>query len=155
MTRLLFLMIAAALIVAGCEGSTSSTVVPASSDATSASAANLDNSEAMLKLGQVAFLAGDWEGARVWFEKAATLGNTDAMGALGGLAEMEAGDPEAGRGWWEKAASLGDSDAMFALGSLAKEAGDLDAARGWWEKAANHGHPDAARFLAELDASSN
>ncbi len=44
---------------------------------------------------------------------------------------------------------------MFNLGVLANEAGDRDAARAWFEKAAKLGDEDAAKWLAELDASSN
>ncbi len=72
-----------------------------------------------------------------------------------GLLAYEAGDLDAARDWWEKAAKLGDPRAMTNLGLFAEEAGDLDAARAWYEKAAKLGEPDAARWLAELDASSN
>ncbi len=87
-------------------------------------------------------------------EKAAKLGDPEAMFNLGGYA-FKAGDRGVARAWWEKAAKLGNLNALFNLGSLAKEAGDRDAARVWWEQAAKLGDEHAARLLAELDASSN
>ncbi len=86
-TILLFLILATAFIVAGCGGSTESTVVPASSDGISASAANRGDPGAMTNLGVLAYEAGDLDTARVWLEKAANRGDPNAARRL---AELDA-----------------------------------------------------------------
>jgi len=50
-----------------------------------------DDPEAMNNLGRLAYQAGDLEGARAWWEKAAKLDHPEAMTNLGVLAK-EAGD---------------------------------------------------------------
>ena len=125
--------------------------------------------------GRQAYLAGDLEASREWYEKAVELGadwsvravltdlleeiemtnaaaagDASAMTVLGHLANEDENEEKA-RMWWEKAAGEGDADAMFELGVLEQDSGELSAARGWYQKASALGNEDAAEALDELD----
>jgi TPR repeat protein len=79
----------------------------------------------------------DLEGARGWYEKAAGLGNTDAMVNLGYLlgTTLTPPDLEGARGWYEKAADLGNTDGALGLGNLFALKNDRDAAATAWQQA--------------------
>ncbi len=52
-----------------------------------------DGPEAMIKLGALAYEAGDLDAARAWWEQAAKLDQPQAMIRLGGLANFEEINP--------------------------------------------------------------
>ncbi|WP_137872704.1 DEAD/DEAH box helicase [Rhodococcus sp. Q] len=106
---------------------------------------------AVSELGKDADDTQDTATSRHLWEKAADLGDADAMYALGVLAD-DAGDTRAARRWWQKAADLGHPEAMCNLGVLAVSAGDTAAAHCWWEKAADLGDPTAMYNLGEVAA---
>ena len=61
-----------------------------------------------------------WSGvvaAESWYQKAADLGDSDAMFSLGWLA-YDAGDLELAESWWQKAADLGNPNAIEKLAEL-------------------------------------
>ena len=73
----------------------------------------------MMDLGWLAEEAGDLVLAESWYQKAADLGNSDAMWSLGSLAQ-KAGDLVLAESWYQKAADLGNANAMWSLDALAK-----------------------------------
>lgn len=93
--------------------------------------------------------------AVTWYQKAAILGNSDAMVALGEMGHLNEGGlrPEDAVSWWTKAAQAGRLDAMRALAELHfKGAGvPKNAAEGlgWLRLAADQGDSLAARMLAD------
>jgi TPR repeat protein len=91
--------------------------------------------------------------SRVGYEKAAALGNTNAMVDLGIMYENGRGvsrDFEQARKWYEQAAALGNAAAMYNLGLLYQNAlRDSAQARKWYEKAAALGDATAlTNFLS-------
>jgi hypothetical protein len=58
----------------------------------------------------------DLGSAQLWHEKAAALGETNAMHRLGDWELAPGHDKAAAGGWYEKAAELGDAGAMCRLG---------------------------------------
>ena len=97
------------------------------------------DSHEMFVLGLTAYKNGDFVTAKSWWERAAELGNSDAMNNLAGIAD-EAGDLKGAKSWWERAADAGNAGAMFNLGVIAKEAGDLKGRKSWYVRAADAGN---------------
>ena len=114
-----------------------------------ATAGDPHDSDAMNRLGVLAYKAGDMVLAESWWQQAADLGDSTAMWRLGGLAE-DAGNLELAKSWCQASADLGDSDAMNDLGRLAEKAGDLESATSWYQKAADLGNTIAMANLGWL-----
>jgi len=114
-----------------------------------ATAGEPHDSDAMNRLGVLAYKAGDMVLAESWWQKATDLGDSTAMWRLGGLAE-DAGNLELAESWFQKSADLGDSDALDSLGVLAYTAGDLELAESWWQKSADLGNSDGMLRLGWL-----
>jgi TPR repeat protein/class 3 adenylate cyclase len=98
--------------------------------------------------------AGDLEGARALFERAAEKGNAIAMSSLGQMLQSGRGaaqDYAAARRWYEMASDKGHAYAMRQLGSLYERgsgvAQDLVKARTWYQRAAELGRSDAMHML--------
>ena len=81
-------------------------------------AADFGNTDAMARLGKLAYDAGDLELAESWWQKAADLGNSTAMVGLGVLA-YDAGDLDLAESWYQKSADLGNEFGVDALAALA------------------------------------
>src|SRR5215475_5516183 len=98
----------------------------------------------------------DYEGARLWAEKAAAQGRAGAMARLGDLYHNALGvarDPIKAAQWWQRAAELGHPEAQAMLGAayLAGKGVPQDRARAlqWLERAEAAGAGElAAGFLA-------
>ncbi len=95
--------------------------------------------------------------AKLWYEKAAELGNTNAMNFLGALhlfGEVVEQDYAEARRWFEKAAELGHVDAMFNLGLFHSRGQGVEQnyaeARRWYEKAAALGDGGAMYSIGVL-----
>jgi TPR repeat protein len=102
-------------------------------------------------------VAQDYVKARESWEKAADMGDAEAMTGLGWLYANGHGvaqDYVKARESWEKAADMGDAGAMVNLGSLyANGQGveqDYAKAREWFEKAAGKGDASAMAYLEKL-----
>lgn len=98
------------------------------------------------------------ETARLWYGRAAELGEPTAQRDLGSLHLSGSGGPvseEQARVWFEKAAVQGHPDAQFMLanmyafggGGLAVTLASLNQARLWCEKAAAQGHRSAQHII--------
>ena len=81
-------------------------------------AADLGNTDAMARLGTLAYDAGDLELAESWWQKAADLGNSTGMIGLGMLA-YDGGDLDLAESWLQKSADLGNEFAVDHLAALA------------------------------------
>src|SRR6202030_3239031 len=100
----------------------------------------------------------DYVQPRTWYEKAAALGNSEAMNNLGSMyyrGDGVASDDVAARGWFQKAADLGDTNAMLGLGLFYEDGrGGLpkssDQARQWYQKASDGGNEFAKTRLKYL-----
>src|SRR5262245_20315328 len=84
-----------------------------------------------------------YQAAMSWFQKAADLGNADAMGNLGALFEAGRNGPknlEAAREWYVKGAALNNRVAMRNLGAMLEDGRggpkNLVEAKLWYERAA-------------------
>ena len=116
-------------------------------------AANLDQADAMLALGELAlkskagFSPAD---ALFWLDKAADLGRTDAMMLLSEMYKSGQGvriDALKSRHYLVKAANNGEVQAMRQLGDLNVDT-DPQTALNWYEKAAGYGDYAAAHIAA-------
>jgi Flp pilus assembly protein TadD len=104
----------------------------------------------MLQLGFLASkFKGDSESAAKWYEKAAELGELDAIHNLGILA-VRAGDNEKATGLFASAARQGHVRSMTMLASIMENAGEDDAAASWYQSAASHGNVNAMAKLGDL-----
>ena len=96
-------------------------------------------------------------GAKAWFLKAANLGQSDAMYALGelSLASKAGLTPADAIFWLGQAADKGRTDAMLRLGDMYQKGqgtrADIPKGRKYFVKAANLGDVKALRKLGDLD----
>ena len=99
----------------------------------------------------------DADAARVWYEKAAALAETDAYIALGEMAlrSLAGLSPSDAMPWMAKAAVLGRSDAKRAIGEMyLKGQGitpDREKALDWIGQAADQNDAIAVRQLADIE----
>jgi TPR repeat protein len=99
----------------------------------------------------------DYAGARGWYEKAAALGDADAMGNLGKLLETGQGgqqNVEKAKEWYLKGSALNGRVAMHRLGVLFENgrwtSKDLSQARSWYERAAALRYAPALNDLGRM-----
>lgn len=85
---------------------------------------------------------GDEDAAVTWWQRAADLGNTESMRALGSLAWQHGEEDDAAE-WFTRGANAGNVDCMRAAAVLAGSEGDTEAQRHWNEQAAAAGHAQA------------
>ena len=111
---------------------------------------------ATFKRGRAYYDKNNYEMAKECFEKAAELGNADAMlylGLLYGSAFCNFQYQEADK-WFEKAAELGNADATFSLGILYLNGNGVEKdklkAKKWLEKAVKLGVKAATSYLKEI-----
>ena len=93
-----------------------------------------------------------------WYEKAAYLGNAEAMNNIGKIYETGLTvekDYEKALEWYEKAADLGNAEAMFNIGAMERD--DYEKAMKWYkkakeryEKAADLGDTSAMVFIGDI-----
>src|SRR5262245_37926160 len=102
-------------------------------------------------------LAQNYQTARGWYQKAADLGDADAMGNLGALFESGQGGPqslETASAWYIKGASLSGRVAMHKLGVMLENgrgtSKNLAEAKFWYERAAALQYPPALNDLGRL-----
>ncbi|MCO5299091.1 MAG: hypothetical protein M9886_03980 [Candidatus Nanopelagicales bacterium] len=86
-------------------------------------------------LGKMAWGRMQRDTAREWLERAAGLGDPEAMHWLSVMAYQD-GDPTGQANWAAQAAERGNSDAMCSLGIIAEDLGDLQTAEEWYLQAA-------------------
>ncbi|WP_329466629.1 tetratricopeptide repeat protein [Streptomyces sp. NBC_01431] len=103
---------------------------------------------AMYALGALA-QQQDSDTERRWFSRAAEAGSSDAMCALGLMADAE-GDPAEAVGFWRRAAETGHVDSMILLGRQYLRQGDEPACAQWFTKAAEKGSGAAEAALGVL-----
>lgn len=120
-------------------------------------AAAPNEGRAVLRLARAYRAASRPEEARAQFERAAALGEADALTQLGRIHELGLGTPmnlAEARRLYEQAAALGQAEAMTALGALhAFGRGtpqNLAEARAWYERAAALGDAQAMTALGGL-----
>ena len=109
-------------------------------------AAEAGSAEAMHELGLCELDPnnddGDEDTAVTWWQRAADLGNSESMRALGSLA-WQHGEEEDAAEWFARGANAGNVDCMRAAAVLAGSEGDTRAQRHWNEQAAAAGHAQA------------
>jgi uncharacterized protein len=115
------------------------------------------NRRLAFQLGRAFAASQQYGGAKVWFERAVSLGHPGAMNSLGYMHHNGHGvahDYVEARRWFEKAAALGQRDAMANLGRLYSSGSSVSQdhveAKRWFEKAANLGHSSAMNELGRL-----
>lgn len=141
-------------------------------------AAGHDNPDALRTLGRFAGEAGLLTEARLWLERAALEGDTEALEMMEGLpdpvrvdrdgmpSEFEPGTPmeTVARGllaerqgnrigaenYYREAAATGLTQGMYTLANLLKENGEFAEAEQWYRRAAETGHIGAQSGLAGL-----
>ena len=97
-----------------------------------------------------------FESAIVWYEKAALLGNTDAMYQLGFIYQLQKKDFINSVKWHEMAAAKGSKESMVRLGQT-YELGfqitpvNIDKAIDWFKKAADLKSIEAMQYLGDLN----
>ena len=98
---------------------------------------------------------GDYDKALIWYQKAAELGNKEAMASLADCYFNGRGvcqNIKEGIKWYEKAANAGNADAMFTLGNYYNSqrvgADAKKTAFMWLRKAAELNHEEAMLSLA-------
>lgn len=92
---------------------------------------------------------GNNVGALELLERAARLGDVDAMHEAGDVSRLLARDGDA-RFWYRAGAEAGDARSAYELGILDHEAGDVGAAKGWFELAGERGLSEGFAALARL-----
>lgn len=115
-------------------------------------AAEAGNLDAMVSLAGL-LRSTDPDQARVWFERAASMGSTKAMFWLGWMSSVV--DPATAARWYREVVALNnDRSAAFNLGLLLERV-DPESAAEYFEIAANGGHPRALRRLALIKIKSD
>lgn len=96
----------------------------------------------------------DYGKAVEWFEKAANMGNMDAMTNIGNMYDNATGveqDYTKAMEWYEKASDLGDANAMTNIGAMYVLAEgveqDYTKAIEWLQKAVDRGNNQAIQYL--------
>lgn len=98
-----------------------------------------DDASKLVLLGATAHAAGDTRLALEMYERAARLGELQAMYEVG-VIHRESGDRQSAAFWFEAAADAGFSDAYGHLANLAEEARDPQGEREWSRRGAEAGH---------------
>jgi len=113
--------------------------------------------EAMAKKGKDAYEAGNDAAAKGWFEKAAALGNAEAMMGMSWIYGNGRGVPKdetESLRWRRMAADNGNSGAMWLIGTAYEQGEnvrqDYAEAMRWYEKAAGRKDTSAMRSIANL-----
>jgi TPR repeat protein len=123
-------------------------------------AAMQNDADAQDMLSYLKLIGDDYEGARIWAEKAAKFGRTEAMARLGDIHHDALGverNPRLAVAWWRQAAMLGHAEAQAMLGAahLTGEGVPQDRieALHWLLRAEANGADElAAEFLGEARA---
>jgi len=109
-----------------------------------------DEPRLLFQYGRSLFKKGDYDQSLVWFDKAATLGNSVALVNIGVAYAKGAGvkrDYREALVWYRKAADLGQSTAMANIGVHYANGWGVEQnhreALVWFHKAADLGHPAA------------
>ncbi|MGB6161956.1 MAG: tetratricopeptide repeat protein [Pseudonocardiaceae bacterium] len=89
------------------------------------------DSSAMLLLGCLLQMRGNFTEAETWYRQSAEAGDRNAMLLLGCLLQMR-GDLTRAEAWYRRAAEACDSAAMTGLGVLLQERGDLTETEMWY-----------------------
>ncbi|PJG59383.1 tetratricopeptide repeat protein [Aeromonas cavernicola] len=106
-----------------------------------------------------AFIVGisDYNGYCEWMEKAAALGDADAMKQLAGHIEsgcgwylMPGSREKAAKYWLEQAANNGNPRAMEELGGLAYDAGNVSEMLNWFDKAIETGNKNSLAMASSF-----
>ncbi len=129
MARIVFLVLAAALLPAGI-----------------AQAAGSVPTAGTVQAGVERWRAGDWAGAVAQWQGPATAGDADAMFNLGQAYKLGRGvpaDPALAREWYRRAATKGHLPAQTNLGILLFQAGEKPEAIRWLKTAADRGEARA------------
>jgi|GEM_PF-936975 len=105
--------------------------------------------EAFFDLAAIYYEEGDLQKAKIYFQKAADLGNAESLRCLGKLLEKEWYFQQA-KICFQKAAALGNVDALNDLGALFQKEGDLQQAIICYQKAADLGNAESLRRLGKL-----
>jgi TPR repeat protein len=113
-------------------------------------AAALGVAMAALNRGQIASWASDITTAKVWWERAAELGDDGSSAYNLGIHATDEGDRASARRWFERSAELGYPDGMNNFGVLLRQEGDLAGSMEMYERAAEAGSTLAMGNLAEL-----
>jgi TPR repeat protein len=120
-------------------------------------AATQNDADAQDMLSYLKLTGEDYEGARIWAEKAAKFGRTEAMARLGDIHDNALGverNTKLAAAWWRQAAMMGHGEAQAMLGAahLTGEGVPQDRieALHWLLRAeANGGGELAAEFLGD------
>jgi TPR repeat protein len=123
-------------------------------------AATQNDADAQDMLSYMKLIGEDYEGARLWAEKAAKFGRTEAMARLGDIHHNALGvehNPKLAAAWWRQAAMLGHAEAQAMLGAahITGEGVPQDRieALHWLLRAEANGAGEvAAEFLSEARA---
>ena len=103
----------------------------------------------MDRLGDLRREAGDLDGARQWYLRAADAGDVNAMSSLGGMAR-DAGDIEDAVRWYERAAEGGNRYGPYNLGFLLMDQDDPAGAEVQFRRSAEEGLTPAMEMLGYL-----
>jgi TPR repeat protein len=113
--------------------------------------------EAMAKKGKEAYDAENYDAAMRWFQKAADLGNADAMMGISwiyGNGRGVAQDDAKALRWRKMSAEHGNSDAMWLVGTDYQDGKvvpqDYAEAMRWFKKSADLGNADAMGRIGSL-----
>lgn len=94
------------------------------------------------------------EKAREWYQRAAAVGDTGAMYALGTIALELDDDYAKAKEWYEKAAAAGDANAMASVGDLYRDGHgvtkDYTKAREWYLKGSAAGNAYAMLKMGDI-----
>lgn len=111
--------------------------------------ADLEDPDALLRLGLLYSGRGDVPQAIEWYLKSASTGDRDAMYNLGNQYVNEGDRGEAMR-WYTNAAEAGDIDAMLKISGEYFQTGKPEAALMWASKAAQAGSENALAIRDSL-----
>ena len=113
--------------------------------------------EAMAKKGKDAYDAEDYVAARRWYEKAAALGNAEAMKGMSWIYGNGRGVPKDEAEffrWLRMSAENGSTDAMWLIGRAYEDGENLpkdySEAMRWYHKAADRNDTSSMRSIAQL-----
>ncbi|MCR8576085.1 tetratricopeptide repeat protein [Streptomyces sp. Isolate_219] len=110
--------------------------------------AEADVLDGLVNLGAVLAFEKDYAGARNFFSRASTLGDTTATHNLGSLAYIQ-GDLEQARAWYTSAIENGEKQSIAALGLVHEKLGDQEGAIAIWRRGTEAGDPTSAFHYSE------
>lgn len=106
-------------------------------------AAELDDGDACLKMGEKSLKEGDEKGAVKWFAKGYSAGNVKC------LTNLRSGRGKEFRAYRESEAEKGDVSAQYVFAEELALEGKRDEAREWYKKAAEQGYGPACEKMAD------